>query len=100
MSPEQELAELAQRQRVLAEVQQWLVKTMNLRRTPDELDPDTALFGSGLGLDSVDAVDLVVGVESTFAAPVPKREDLRWVLRTVGTLVEHIMQAGRRHDVA
>ncbi|HDR7355527.1 TPA: acyl carrier protein [Bacillus wiedmannii] len=34
--------------------------------TPDEIDDNMALFGDGLGLDSIEALDVVAGVEEEF----------------------------------
>ena len=47
-----------QRLQVLARVKQILIDTLNVRREPREIDPDTPLFGTGLRLDSLDAVEL------------------------------------------
>ena len=54
------------RAEVLERVRRLLIEQLHVRREPDEIDPDCPLFATGLGLDSVDAVELVVGLESEF----------------------------------
>ena len=48
---------IARRTEVLTRIRRMLVVSLNLRRKPDEIDPDTALFGTGLSIDSIDAVE-------------------------------------------
>ena len=53
-----------------------------------ELDPNTPLFGDGLGLDSVDAVDLAVALEKAFGRLVPTGPKGATVLRSVNALAD------------
>jgi len=64
-----------------------------VRRTPDEIDPDTALFGSGLGLDSIDAVELVVQLDTDFNVQLPNDVFGRAEMRTVNGLVDLVLAA-------
>lgn len=64
-----------------------------MQRQPDEIDPDTPLFGTGLGLDSVDGVELAVILESDFALSFPDDAVLIPAFRTVNTLVDLILEA-------
>lgn len=65
MDPELE-AYLSKREETLDRVRKMLIESLKVLRDADEIDPDTPLFGTGLGLDSVDAVELVVCVETEF----------------------------------
>jgi acyl carrier protein len=89
---------VAAREAVLAEIRRVLIEVLTVPREPDEIDPDAPLFGTGLGLDSIDAVELVVAVESEFGVRVANDALARAELRTVNTLVELIL-ASRRANV-
>ncbi|MCB9638008.1 MAG: hypothetical protein H6727_03775 [Myxococcales bacterium] len=60
------LQRATERARLLEELKALLIENLHLSIQPDDIDPDAALFGSGLGLDSVDAVELIVAVEDRF----------------------------------
>lgn len=48
-------------------LKKMIIETLNLEEiTPDQIDNDAALFRDGLGLDSIDALELVVAIEKTF----------------------------------
>jgi acyl carrier protein len=91
---------VAAREMVLTEVRRVLIELFTLPRELDEIDPDTPLFGTGLGLDSIDAVELVVALESEFGVRLANDALARTELRTVNTLVELIlsMRATDVHD--
>ena len=82
---------ISRREQVLAEIRRILIANLDVRREPDEIDPDTPLFGSGLGLDSVDAVEIVVSLESTFGFSFPNEAAGRTAMRTVNSLVDLIL---------
>ena len=61
---------------------------------PETLKPGTPLFGpEGLGLDSIDALELVVILRKRFKADIPDRKIGEQALKTFGTLVEFIRGA-------
>jgi acyl carrier protein len=91
--PADEAARTAQYEDLLARVKTLLIEQLHLRRELDEIDPDAVLFGTGLGLDSVDAVELTVAIETEFGVKVPDNEKSRIILRTVNSLVDHIEKA-------
>jgi len=86
-------ARIEQREAVLARVRMLLIESLGVRRTPDEIDPDTALFGSGLGLDSIDAVELVVSLDTEFNVQLPNDVFGRAEMRTVNGLVDLVLAA-------
>jgi acyl carrier protein len=48
------------------EVAQLLVDTLQLERSPQEIMPDEPLFGEGLGLDSIDALEIALALSRTY----------------------------------
>ena len=98
MNPE--LARYIQRrERILDKVRTLLVERLHVSRAPDEIDPDAPLFGTGLGLDSVDAVELLVSMESELGVKLPHDGLSRPAMRTVNTLVDLALTHGRTDDV-
>lgn len=52
------------------ELQELIVRSLRLLREPASLDPDAGLFGDHLGLDSVDAVQVLCAVEQHFGVTI------------------------------
>ncbi|HKT17710.1 MAG TPA: phosphopantetheine-binding protein [Stellaceae bacterium] len=49
-----------------AELAQLIIKTLNLELAPGEIDPDAPLYGEGLGLDSIDILEVALTVSKVF----------------------------------
>jgi acyl carrier protein len=83
---------LTERESVLAQVRDILISSVDLGRSPDEIDPDTALFGTGLGLDSLDAVELVI-VLANLGIKLEGHAERVLALRSVNAIVDLIMRS-------
>ncbi len=88
---------IARREKILSRVQQVLVTELKVRRIPETIDPDTPLFGTGLRLDSVDAVELIIAVESAFGLRLKEGEIGSTQLRTLNTLVDFLITREADH---
>ncbi len=76
-------------------IKEMLVKNLMLQTTANEIGDDLPLFGpDGLGLDSIDALELVVSMEKTFGVGVPNSEVAGKALRTVNTMHDYILENG------
>jgi acyl carrier protein len=75
------------------QIKEMLVKNLMLQTTADQIGNDLPLFGpGGLGLDSIDALELVVSMEKTFGVGVPNSEVAAKALRTVDTIHDYILE--------
>jgi acyl carrier protein len=84
---------VAPREALLHRLRELLVERLRLRRELDELDPDAPLFGSGFGLDSLDAVELVVCLEGEYGVRVTDAAVLREAFRTLNTVADLVLAA-------
>ncbi len=67
-----------------------LIDSLGLNMDIENIDNDTPLFGAmGLGLDSVDALELVVGIEQEFG--ILLGEDVQSIFYSVNTIVDYLM---------
>jgi len=78
-----------------SEIKALLVSELNLAgRDPEAIVDDAPLFGEGgLGLDSLDALQIAMLVEERFGVRVPEGDDARPIFRSVSTLAEFIESA-------
>jgi acyl carrier protein len=73
------------------QIKEMLVTNLMLRTPKEEIADDLPLFGpDGLGLDSIDALQLVVSMEKTFGVVVPNSEIARVALASVNTIHDYI----------
>jgi acyl carrier protein len=84
------MSEIAQRVRALLSTRLKLAKAL------DEIGDDTPLFDpGGLGLDSIDALELVLGLEKEFGVVVEDRETAVRVLASIQSIVDFIVSHGK-----
>jgi acyl carrier protein len=77
------------------QIKEMLVTNLMLRTPKEEIANDLPLFGSdGLGLDSIDALQLVVSMEKTFGVGVPNSDVARVALATVNSIHDYIVEQG------
>nr|WP_245555023.1 phosphopantetheine-binding protein [Geopsychrobacter electrodiphilus] len=76
---------------IKAKLKQILIEELNLEDvTPAEIADDAPLFGEGLGLDSLDAVELVVVIQKHFGVEIKDMEEGRPALQSINTLAAFI----------
>jgi len=74
-----------------ADIKRLIIETLDLRgRTEDDIDDDEPLFGGRLGLDSLDALELAVALESRFGVAVPDGEEGREVFASVASIARYV----------
>ena len=87
---------VSRREEVLAGVRRLLIEKLRVARAPEEIDPDTPLFGTGLGLDSIDAVELLVSLDTEFGLRLGDQIGGPAAMRTVNGVVDLILANARR----
>ena len=80
-------------------VKKMIVKAVRLKISPESINNTQLLFGAGgLGLDSLDALEVVVALEKEFGARIPDADVGKKVLVSVGTIVKFIEdKSGKSH---
>lgn len=75
------------------EIKQLIVENLMLQVTRDEIGDETPLFGPGsLGLDSVDALQLVVALDKSYGLKIPTPDLARKILQNVSSMAESVAQ--------
>ena len=68
-------------------IKEIMVENLMLQVTADDITDDKPLFGpEGLGLDSVDALQLVVALDKNFGLKIPNPEAAKQILQSVNTI--------------
>lgn len=80
---------LQMRRQICRTLKEKLVENLDIPYSPDDLSDDVSLIGSGLGLDSLDILEIVLCVENNFSVKMP--ENSVGVLRSLNTLVDYII---------
>ena len=73
-----------------ADVKAAIVRCLRMPIKPEEIANDMPLFDAGLGLDSIDALEIVLELQRSFGVEITDEEVGKRVLRSVGTIVEFI----------
>lgn len=85
---------ISQRRETIGRVKHLLINALQLDLDPDEIADDSPLFGFGLGLDSIDALTLIVAVEHEFGIKVSSNEDMN-MIRSVNTIADSVIRESR-----
>ena len=72
------------------QVKTAIVRCLRMPLTPQEIQAELPLFGDGLGLDSIDALEIVLELQRSFGVVVSDEQMGQRVLRSVRTIVEFI----------
>ena len=75
------------------ELAQLIVTSLNLEVTADQIDPETPLYGEGLGLDSIDILELSLAISKTYGLQLKsdEAEDSK-IFQSLRTLNQYIQQ--------
>jgi len=72
------------------EIKRAIVRCLRLPIAPESIEDGVSLFGEGLGLDSIDVLELVLEIERTFGVAITDEQTGNRVLRSVDSIAEFI----------
>jgi acyl carrier protein len=76
---------------LLPEVASLIVEALNLEMSPAEIEPDAPLFGAGLGLDSIDVLEIALVISKRFGFQLRSDDaDNARIFSSLRALTEHI----------
>ncbi len=76
---------------LLLKIKEQVIEVLNLEDIePDDIDTDAALFGDGLGLDSIDALELIVLLEKQYGIKIEDPKDGKKIFYSIRTIAEYI----------
>lgn len=78
---------------LVLELKKEIIEVLNLEGvTPEAIDENAALFGDGLGLDSIDALELIVMMEKNYGIKLANASEGREIFKSVRVMAEYIQQ--------
>ena len=76
---------------LMVELKQAIIEALNLEEvTPEEIDNDAPLFGEGLGLDSIDALELIVLMEKKYGIKLKDAAEGRKIFQSIRVMADYI----------
>lgn len=76
---------------LIKELKEEIIKALNLEEmTPDDIDENDALFGDGLGLDSIDALELIVLLEKKYGIKLASPAAGKEIFKSVATIADYV----------
>jgi acyl carrier protein len=76
---------------LILELKTKIIEVLNLEEmTPDDLDADSPLFGDGLGLDSIDTLELIVMIEKNYGIKLASPAEGRAIFKSIRSIAEYV----------
>jgi acyl carrier protein len=86
-------------EQLILELKQQIIEVLNLEGiTPDDIDNDAPLFGEGLGLDSIDALELIVLMEKSYGVKLEDPKKGKEIFASIKTMAEYILNHNKSYD--
>jgi acyl carrier protein len=77
---------------LILDVKKLIIERLKLEDIAvDDIDTEAPLFGEGLGLDSIDALELVIGLEKEYGVSIPDAEVGKKVFQSVRAIAQYII---------
>lgn len=76
---------------LIIELKKKIIEVLNLEEmTPEEIEDDAPLFGEGLGLDSIDALELIVLLEKNYGIKLANPAEGKAIFKSVATIADYV----------
>lgn len=78
---------------LILQLKQQIIDALNLEEMePEEIETDAPLFGNGLGLDSIDALELIVLLEKNYGIKLKNPAEGKEIFKSVKCIAEYVEQ--------
>ena len=78
-------------EKLIFELKEKIIDALNLEEmTPDDIDAEEPLFGEGLGLDSIDALELIVLLERNYGVKLANPAEGKAIFKNIRTIAEFV----------
>jgi acyl carrier protein len=79
-------------EQLIQELKEHLIEELNLEEiTPEEIDAEAPLFGDGLGLDSIDALELIVILDRYYGIKLANPAEGKAIFKSITTIAEYVV---------
>ena len=76
---------------MILKLKQEIIEVLNLEDiTPEDIDNDAPLFGDGLGLDSIDALELIVLLDKEYGIKITDPKEGKIIFQSVEVMADYI----------
>jgi len=83
-----------EREPLKLQIKTLLIAELDLRgKTEGDIADDAPLFGSGLGLDSLDALQLAAALEERFGISIPEGDAAKAIFASVDAIAAHVLSS-------
>ncbi len=80
-------------EQLINELKQQIIDVLNLEEmTPEDIDANDSLFGEGLGLDSIDALELIVLLEKQYGIKLANPAEGKEIFKSVATIAAYVQK--------
>lgn len=81
------------KQQLCQQLKTQIIQRLNLEgMTPDDIGDEQPLFAEGLGLDSIDALELIVLMEQEYGIKIENPQEGRAIFSTVSSMADYILR--------
>ena len=76
---------------LITQLKEQIIGALNLEEmSPDDIDNEAALFGEGLGLDSIDALELIVLLEKNYGIKLANPAEGKAIFKNIATIADFV----------